>query len=284
MMLGSRTETRAAETSGRAARRFGVKVVIAISSILGICLSSAGPAWAQDAQEPPGTPSAAPAASGDETPAAGTEGDEASAGPADSAGSASAAEVARPTIEDTDYAVRLRGLEERVNELKERVFRSKARLLLLRETVLNGVISGARARIVHVNDVGSAFNLEEVSYALDGSPLFAKAAEDGNLDDQREIELFSGSIVPGNHNISVFMRFRGNGYGVFSYLRAYTFEVQSSYAFTAEEGKLTTVRTVAYEKGGFTTDLQERLAVRYDVEVKQDTRAAEPESQAPAEP
>lgn len=193
---------------------------------------------------------------------------------------AAAPAAARPTVEDTDYGVRLRGLEERVNELKERVFRSKARLLLLRETVLNGVISGARARIVHVNDVGSAFNLEEVTYALDGSPLFAKTAEDGNLDDQREIELFSGSIVPGNHNISLAMRFRGNGYGVFSYLRAYTFNVQSSYAFTAEEGKLTTVKAVAYEKGGFTTDLQERLAIRYDVEVKQDANAAEPEAKA----
>jgi hypothetical protein len=186
----------------------------------------------------------------------------------------------RPTVEDTDYAVRLRGLEERVNELKERIFRSKARLLLLRETVLNGVIAGARARIVHVNDVGSAFDLEEVTYALDGSPLFSKTSEDTNLDDQREIELFSGSIVPGNHNISLTMRFRGNGFGVFSYLRAYVFNVQSSYAFTAEEGKLTTVRAVAYEKGGFTTDLPDRLAIRYDVEVKQDADAPAADDQA----
>jgi len=180
----------------------------------------------------------------------------------------------RPSIEDTDYAVRLRGLEEQVNELKERIFRSKARLLLLRETVLNGVISGARAKLVHRNDMGSAFKLEELSYALDGSPLINKTAGDGGLDDRREIELFNGSIVPGNHNLSVYMLFRGNGYGVFSYLRGYTFKIQSSYAFTAEEGKVTTVRAVAYEKGGFTTDLQDRVAIRYDVETKQDVRSA----------
>src|SRR6185436_12666944 len=56
------------------------------------------------------------------------------------------------TIEDSEHAIKLRGLEERVNDLKERIFRSKARLILLRETVLNGVISGAKAVIVHRNE------------------------------------------------------------------------------------------------------------------------------------
>lgn len=181
-----------------------------------------------------------------------------------------AVDETKPIIEDTDYAIRLRNLEERVNHLKERIFRSKARLILLRETVLNGVISGAKARIVHRNEMGASFSLEQVSYSLDGAPLYNKSDTEGGLDDQEEIELFNGSIVPGNHNISVYLVYRGNGYGVFSYLNGYTFKIKSSYAFTAEEGKITTVRVVGYEKGGFTTDLKDRPAVRYDVEVKQD--------------
>jgi len=265
-MLGSRNETGRSDPAVPARVRPQRGLVLSMISVLTICLALTVPAQAQDA--PPteatvGSPEA-----------------EAASSSSDEVRPESPSAPPRPAVEDTEYGVRLRGLEERVNELKERVFRSKARLLLLRETVLNGVISGARARILHVNDVGSAFNLEEVTYALDGSPLFAKSAEDGNLDDQREIELFSGSIVPGNHNISLSMRFRGNGYGVFSYLRAYTFNVQSSYAFTAEEGKLTTVKAVAYEKGGFTTDLQERLAIRYDVEVKRDAPAPDADPKA----
>ena len=178
-----------------------------------------------------------------------------------------------PSLDDSDYAVRLRNLEERVNDLKERIFRSKARLILLRETVLNGVISGAKARIVHRNEMGASFSLEQVSYALDGAPLFNKTDPSGALDDQEEMELFSGAIVPGNHNLSVYLVYRGNGYGVFSYLRGYTFRIKSSYAFTAEEGKVSTVKVVGYEKGGFTTDLKDRPAIRYDVEVKQDAAA-----------
>ena len=56
---------------------------------------------------------------------------------------------------------------------------------------------------------------------------------------------------------------QGNGYGVFSYLRGYKFEVRSSHSFTAVEGKTINLQAVAYEKGGVTTPLEERPAIRY---------------------
>ena len=59
------------------------------------------------------------------------------------------------------------------------------------------------------------------------------------------------------------MNLQGNGYGVFSYLRGYRFEVRSSHSFTAVEGKTMQLQVVAYEKGGVTTPLEERPAVRY---------------------
>ncbi|MEM7679367.1 MAG: dihydrolipoamide acetyltransferase, partial [Myxococcota bacterium] len=125
------------------------------------------------------------------------------AGPAGPGGARTGQEsMAATPVDDSDYAVRLRSLEERVNDLKERVFRSKARLILLRETVLNGAISGAKAVILHRNEMGSSFTLEQAGYALDGAPLFNKTDPEGGLDEQEQIELFNGSIVPGNHNIS----------------------------------------------------------------------------------
>ena len=42
------------------------------------------------------------------------------------------------------YAVRLRDLEQRINELKEQIFRSKTRLSLLAETVLGVVVAGSQ--------------------------------------------------------------------------------------------------------------------------------------------
>lgn len=171
----------------------------------------------------------------------------------------------------SDRSVEMRELEERVNDLKERIFRSKARLMLLRETVLNGAIAGAKAIIMHKNEMGSSFVLEKATYALDGAPVLTKVNDEaGTLADAEQLEVFAGSIVPGNHNLSVQLVFRGNGFGVFSYLKGYRFTVRSSYAFTAEEGKVTTIAVVPYEKGGLTTDLRERPAVRYDVEIRHD--------------
>lgn len=247
----------AVQTVNRIGSSAAVLVLVGAVGTVGALgpLGAVRPAWAQEDASSPGAPKT------EQAPA-----------------SSSSA-----TVDDSDYALRLRSLEERVNDLKERVFRSKARLILLRETVLNGAISGAKAKIIHRNEMGSSFVLEQAAYSLDGAPLFNKTDPDGGLDDQERIELFNGSIVPGNHNLSVFLVYRGNGYGLFSYLKGYSFQIKSSHAFTAEEGKITTVKAVAYEKGGFTTDLKDRPTIRYDVEVKQDIDAPQPPPTATGE-
>ena len=161
------------------------------------------------------------------------------------------------------YSVRLRDLEQNVNELKEQIFRSKARLSLLAETVLQGVVAGAQARILHENKMGSSYKLVKVLYALDGAPILNKADEEGGLGEKESFDVYNGSIVPGEHTLTVQLEYRGHGYGIFSYLRGYRFKVSSSHTFTAQEGKNTSLQVVGYEKGGPTAPLEERPAVRY---------------------
>ncbi|MCA9564484.1 MAG: hypothetical protein KC561_13400, partial [Myxococcales bacterium] len=115
------------------------------------------------------------------------------------------------------YLLRLQELEDRVNDLKEQIFRSKSRLALLRERVLGTRIGGSQAIITHVNDISSTFTLERVTYSLDGSQLYNATDELDDLDDRDEIELYNGTILPGPHNIAVEMILVGNGYGLFSY-------------------------------------------------------------------
>jgi hypothetical protein len=173
-----------------------------------------------------------------------------------------------PAASDTEmdpgtYSVRLRDLEQNVNELKEQIFRSKARLSLLAETVLQGVVAGAQAHIVHENRMGSSYKLVKVMYALDGAPILNKSDEEGGLGEKPSFDIYNGSIVPGEHTLTVQLEYRGHGYGIFSYLRGYRFKVSSSHAFTAVEGKATTLHVIGYEKGGPTAPLEERPAVRY---------------------
>ena len=66
-----------------------------------------------------------------------------------------------------------------MSELKEQVFRTKARLQLLKETVLGGVIGASRAVIRHRNEMGATFRLVKVVYALDGVQIFSKADDTG---------------------------------------------------------------------------------------------------------
>jgi hypothetical protein len=175
-----------------------------------------------------------------------------------------------PLTADEAFDTRVKTLEEQVVGLKEQIYRSKARLLLLQESVLGGDVStGARAVVVHKNEMGGSFLLESVAYALDGAPIYTQVDTEGGLDKRLEFEVFNGRIVPGQHQIAVRMVYRGN-YRVFSYLEGYKFKVQSSYTFNAEPGKLSTVRVVGFEQGDITTDMKDRPAVRYDIDVSKD--------------
>ena len=190
-----------------------------------------------------------------------------------------------PRTAEESFNTRVRTLEEQVVDLKEKIFRSKARLQLLQETVLGGDLStGARAVLFHRNEMGNSFVLESVAYALDGAPIFTRTDENADLSKREELEIFNGRIVPGQHQLAVKLVYKGHGYGVFSYLEDYRFKVQSSYTFNADPGKVTTVRVVGFEKGGLTTDLQDRPAVRYDIESSRESgRQQQPAATAPAE-
>lgn len=208
------------------------------------------------------TPPAAPAPAAAPAQPAPTTAAPAAAAPAPAATSEPAAAPAEP---DASYGVRLKGLEQRVDELKEKIFRSKARLNLLKETVLHGVIAGSRSVIMHKNEMGSSFRLVKAVYALDGQQIFAKSDEADSLAGKEEFEIFNGSVVPGDHTISALLVYRGHGFGIFSYLKGYKFTVRSSHTFTAAEGKQTIIKVVGYEKGNFTTDLQDRPAIDFRV-------------------
>jgi hypothetical protein len=183
-------------------------------------------------------------------------------------------------VDAATYAVRLRVLEQRINELKEQIFRSKARLSLLAETVLQGVVAGSQTIIVHENKMSGSYKLVKAVYALDGAPILNRADEEGGLSERPEFDVYNGSIVPGEHTLTVNLEYRGHGYGIFSYLKGYRFKVRSSYSFSAPEGKAVNLRVVAYEKGGPTAPLEERPAIQYQEKV---TETSAPQQVAEAE-
>lgn len=195
-------------------------------------------------------------------------------GPAAAAAQASKATPApaAPATVVTDAAdLEVKTLEERVNELKERIHRSKARLQGLQEMAIGGdLAAGAKAAIVHKNEMGASFVLESATFSLDGAPVYARSDAAGELDRREEIPVFEGRLAPGSHQLAVRLVYRGRGGGG----DAPRIKVQSAYTFLADAGKLTRLAVVAVERSG--ADIRERPSVRYDLEVRPDEPARRP--------
>lgn len=205
------------------------------------------------AQPQPSKPSPAPAA---EQPASGP--DPFAPVPAGSGA------PSNPNVRESElYGDRLDNLQGEVDELKDKIFRSKARLTLLKETVLKGVLAGSRVTIAHQNLMSSGFRLTRVVVSMDGAQIFARTDETGSLDGEDELVVFDGNLPPGPHAVTVKLEYRGNGYGVFSYLNGYTFKSGSTHSFTAPENGALKLVSQGFEKGNMTTEMRDRPAVHW---------------------
>jgi hypothetical protein len=214
--------------------------------------------------------SAAPAGGGSAAPAA-----PAPAAPAPAAPAPAAPDLASVKPEDMPTAVRMRRLEQQTQALKERAWQLKARVQMLKEQMLGGGV-GAQAVVAHANEMGASFRLIKLIYSLDGTQVLARTDDTAeNLYKTKALDVFSGPISPGNHNLSVIATYRGHGYGVFEYLSKYTFTAKGNQAFTAGEGKISKVDCKGFEKGGPTTPLEKRAAIECQVTQVQPDRPAD---------
>ncbi len=234
----------------------------------------ADPKKADPKKPDPAKPADAPPAADPAKPAEGEKKPEVAADPAKPSTPKPAA--AGGAMDGPTYQVRLRELEARVDELKEQIRRSHTRLSLLSETILSGGVGGARAEVKFTNDMSSVFRLNRALFVLDGAVQYNKQDDTGALAAQKEIPIFAGSVPPGDHTLQVLLQFQGHGYGVFSYLRGYRFEVKSSHSFTVTEGKTMELEAIAYEKGGVTTPVEQRPAVRFVEKLRTGGTSASP--------
>jgi hypothetical protein len=176
----------------------------------------------------------------------------------------------------------MRRLEQRTQALKERAWQLKARVQMLKEQVLGGGV-GAQALITHASEMGSSFRLIKLVYTLDGTQVFVRSDETAeSLYKTKSFDIFAGPISPGNHSLAAIAVYRGHGYGVFEYLKKYTFTANGKQAFTAGEGKIAKVECKGLEKGGPTTPMEKRAAIDCKVTQVAPEKPAADKAGAPA--
>ena len=162
-------------------------------------------------------------------------------------------------------AEQMNQFEESLVDLRERIMKSKARLMQLREQLMLGSVSIISLKINHNHEVGGTFKMESLSYTLDGFEIYSGVnTPENDLEKLGKFPVYEGSLLPGDHLLVVDMIFRGRGYGIFSYLNQYLFKVKARYLFTVAEGDVVNLDVVSYDEGSFLTSLKDRLRVKFE--------------------
>ncbi len=104
------------------------------------------------------------------------------------------------------------------------------------------------------NKAGASYELERVSCVLDGARVYSGPSSG-------LVELFRRGLPAGVHQVSIVAEYRGRSAGVFSYTNGFKFTLQGSRRFHVPVGQPAQILVTAYERGGPTEPLAERLAL-----------------------
>lgn len=167
------------------------------------------------------------------------------------------------SLTDRETELRLKQIAQSVNELKEKVYRSKAKLKLLEETILLGKITGSKSIIRFKNSTGGLFKITDSEFYLNDKLVHKFNPQKDDTDD---IVIYDGETPPGMNKIRIRLSFVGRDSGVlklFSYFKDYKFNMESQYEYPVTYGKTTSVKVESLDLGPFKNTLEERLTLRY---------------------
>lgn len=179
------------------------------------------------------------------------------------------APAAAPAAPAADRSDSLRSIEQRVADLKDQVFRARARLTLLSERFLRSTPGGGHAVVTHENKMGRLFQPVRITYQLDGREVFSKGDESGQkpVAATGELPVWDGGLKPGDHTLSVSVVYRGSATPALSYYSRYTYTASAAQRFTASDGGTTRIRVLCREQGNpVLTDVADRPLIEFKVE------------------
>lgn len=164
---------------------------------------------------------------------------------------------------DREFRQNLKDLENRIESLKERVIETKSRLLNYSQKVAKGFAAGTQVALQLQNDLGSDFQVEKVSFFLDGHQVYLKEfdLEEGVI----ELDVYRGSVLPGRHRIDVELIVRGDE-GIFDFGHDARLKLESGEYFNANEGKVLQIELVMFDRGGVFKKIDSRPGMRFDIE------------------
>ena len=165
----------------------------------------------------------------------------------------------------TDFNKQLMNVENEVNDLKERFFKSKATLRLLKESIVQGAIQGAQVNVWYQNELSNSYVPQSILCKIDGKEFSTNPTEaSSDLASQKEYKIISTNLSSEQHNIEVVVKLNGNGKGLFSYVNKYSFEVKGGTTFTPKQGDECTLYVKLLEKKGFAISFLDKPTISFE--------------------
>lgn len=158
---------------------------------------------------------------------------------------------------------KLRDLEEKVGTLENKIASLEEKTKIVSEKIFRKRFSENQPvlRLLHNNQLGGTFKIEEMTYTLNGQVIFT--ADKAKLEAIREKkEIYRQSLQEGLQTIQVMYKARGHGFGVFTYMSKYLLEVRKQTQLRTYKGRISTLEVQMIDKGG---NLQTRLDLKFDV-------------------
>jgi hypothetical protein len=121
----------------------------------------------------------------------------------------------------------------------------------------------SRLTVTFEDRLGPSFDLVLIDASLDGETLYRCEAGEQVVDSSTPLVLHDGPVAAGPLELEVALQYRGNGQGVFSYLRQYRFAVRARHGIEAPPDGAAAVHVLAEERGGPTTPLEDRPGLRF---------------------
>lgn len=157
-------------------------------------------------------------------------------------------------------------LPDQVKALQEKVLESKARLLMLPEEVYGTTPDQAALKLVVANELSGDYRLTLLEAKLDGEPLLQRELGDDVPAAERRSFVHEGPVAPGAHHLDLALHYRGNGYGIFPYMKGYQISVTSAYTFVVPDSVTTAVTATVFSESPLTREWKDRPRVRFDVD------------------
>jgi len=157
-------------------------------------------------------------------------------------------------------------IKEDVDRMKEDVLNKKSQMLLFKQLIKTEGIESTYpiVSISHLNEMSARYKVYSLAYTIDTDRVYTYYLEDnlGKMAFPREQQVFKGPLIPGTHELTVDVVYKGNDSGIFSYINEYKIPTQMKKTFKIDKGKNLDIQVVGLEKGWALTDFKDRPDIK----------------------